>query len=341
MISIDDVRAAQTRLFGLTAVTPLLSSPTLDEVCGGRVVCKAENLQLTGSFKLRGALNHVLSLSREELAAGVIGASSGNHAQALAFAAHQAGTHAVVVVPADAPKIKVAAARALGAEVVFYVRGHDDYDALVAELAHSRGLTIFPSSNSLQVIAGGGTVALELLAHEEIDTLVVPVGGGGLAAGCAVAAKAINPAIQVIGVEPSSGDDTAASLRRGSRVTIQPPLTIADGLTHTTPAPIPFDINRTLLHEVVTVTDGQIIEAMEVAFTRLKVVVEPSGACALAAVTCGQITSASGKIGVVLSGGNVDWSTFRTLIGRTDTRRDDGLPGVRADDDGRPRADAS
>ncbi|MEQ4725019.1 threonine/serine dehydratase [Nonomuraea sp. B19D2] len=332
MIGIDDVRAAATRLYGYITATPLLASPALDDLCGAPVLCKAENLQRTGSFKVRGALNHVLSLTRDERAAGIIAASSGNHAQAIAWAARLVGTYAVVVVPADAPQAKVQAARALGAEVYHYARGGDDRDAIVTEIARERGLAIVPSANSEQVIAGGGTVAAEILAQaNQVSTLVVPVGGGGLAAGCAVAAKALNPAVRVIGVEPEYGADTALSLREGRRVSIPTPATIADGLTHRTPAPLPFAINRALLDQVVTVSDTEITEAMAIGFTDLKAVIEPSGACALAAAICGRIEITSGTMGVILSGGNISWTTFRSLIDRTAAAGGDGgVPGLHA-----------
>ncbi|MEV1005140.1 threonine/serine dehydratase [Nonomuraea sp. NPDC050202] len=332
MIGIDDVRTAAARLDGHITATPLLALPALEELCGAPVLCKAENLQKTGSFKLRGALNHVLSLSRDERAGGIIAASSGNHAQAIAWAARLVGTYAVVVVPADAPQAKVHAAQALGAEVVHYARGGEDRDAIVAALARERGLAVVPSANSEQVIAGGGTVAAEILAEtDQVSTLVVPVGGGGLAAGCAVAAKALSPNMRVVGVEPEHGADTVLSLRQGRRVSIPIPATIADGLTHATPAPLPFAINQALLDQVVTVGDAEIVEAMAAAFAHLKVVVEPSGACALAAVMCGRIEIFSGTIGVVLSGGNIAWTTFRSLVGRAETAGGDrGVPGLHA-----------
>ncbi|WP_327591407.1 threonine/serine dehydratase (plasmid) [Nonomuraea sp. NBC_00507] len=332
MIGIDDVRTAAARLSGYITATPLLASHALDALCGAPVLCKAENLQRTGSFKVRGALNHVLSLTRDERAGGIIAASSGNHAQAIAWAARLVGTYAVVVVPADAPQAKVQAARELGAEVYHYARGGEDRDTIVAEIARERGLAIVPSANSEEVIAGGGTVAAEILAEtDQVSTLVVPVGGGGLAAGCAVAAKALSPNVAVIGVEPEQGADTALSLREGRRVSIPTPATIADGLTHRTPAPLPFAINRALLDQVVTVSDTEIVEAMAACFTYLKAVVEPSGACALAAAICGRIEITSGTMGVVLSGGNISWATFRSLIDRTASAGGDGgVPGLHA-----------
>jgi threonine dehydratase len=246
----------------------------------------------------------------------------------LAYAARQTGTYAVVVVPSDAPRAKVEAAHRLGAEILFYVRGRDDRDAMVAEVARQRGLAVVPSADSEQVIAGAGTVAAELLTHiDRVTTVVVPVGGGGLAAGCALAAKALNPHVRVVGVEPQHGDDTALSLRQGRRVGIPTPVTIADGLAHSSPAALPFAINQALLDEVVTVTDAQIVQAMDACFSHLKTVAEPSGACALAAVLNGKITG-SGTMGVVVSGGNISRATFASLTGHVDLGEHGGMPGL-------------
>lgn len=329
-IGIDDVRTAQARLAGIITATPMLSSPALDERCGVPLVCKAENLQRTGSFKLRGALNHVLSLDERARGRGIVAASSGNHAQAVAFAARYVGTRAVVVVPEDAPAVKVSAVLALGAEVVTYRRGEDDRDALVAEIASTRGLAVVPSADSPAVIAGAGTVAAEMVtADPRIMTVVVPVGGGGLAAGCAVAAKALDPGIRVVGVEPETACDTMLSLSAGHREVIPQPRTIADGLTHTTPAALPFAVNCALLDQLVTVTDEQITAAMAACFRELKVVIEPSGACALAAAMFERIAPGRGLMGVVLSGGNTDWKTFLALTGRIEDGEGDGLSGLR------------
>jgi threonine dehydratase len=326
-LTADDVRAAAARLAGTVVHTPLLTCAALDAELGATVLCKAENLQHTGSFKFRGAYHHLTSLTATQRARGVVGASSGNHAHALALAATMLGGRATVVVPADAPTVKLEAIARYGAEVVTYRRGCDDRDAIVARLAETRGLAAVPSANSVPVMAGAGTVAAEILADApDVDTLLVPVGGGGLAAGCATLAKATSPHIRVIGVEPETGDDTRRSLHQGRRVSIAPPATVADGLTHTTPAPLPFRINLTLLDEVVTVPDRAIAEAMRLCFTHLKVVVEPSGATALAALAAGRVQPASGRMAVVISGGNVDWTRFRALISSRRTTR--GLPSL-------------
>jgi threonine dehydratase len=328
MLTVDDVRAAATRLAAAAARTPLLTCPALDASLGTRVVCKAENMQNTGSFKFRGAYHHLATLAPAERARGVVGASSGNHAHALAAAAVMFGIRATAVVPADAPAVKLEAIARHGADLVTYDRVRDDRDAVVTQLAEARGLTVVPSANSVAVMAGAGTVAAEILDEApDVDTLLVPVGGGGLAAGCATLAKAAASGIRVIGVEPVTGDDTRRSLRRGLRVSIDPPATAADGLAHTTPAPLPFSVNARLLDEVVTVSDDAIAEAMTLCFTHLKIVVEPSGATALAALTAGQVRPGSGRMAVVISGGNVDWTRFRALISRRTIR---GLPGLRA-----------
>ncbi len=324
------VRQAAAALAGAVIRTQVLANPGLDAAIGASVVCKAENLQVTNSFKFRGAYHHLLTLPEQIRSRGVIGASSGNHAQALALAARLLKTQATVVVPSDIPATKLEAITRLGARVVAYRHGVDDRDTVVAHLAERGGLAVVPSADSLAVMAGAGTVAWELLQDApDLTALLVPMGGGGLAAGCATITKALCPWIRVIGVEPVEGNDTHLSLRHGRRIAVPAPVTIADGLRHTTPATAPFAVNQRLLDDVLTVTDDQIAEAMTLAFTHLKVVVEPSGAAALAAVTSGRVPGASGRMGVVLSGGNVDWSTLRSLI---NGRMHSGLPRLRTGD---------
>lgn len=305
---------AQRRLRGVAATTPALSSPALDDITGRAVVCKAEALQRSGSFKFRGAYNAVASLSATSRQRGVAGASSGNHAQALALAGQLLGVPVTVVVPRDAPAAKVNGARSLGACIVTYDRYRDDRDEITAGLAAEYGYTIVPSASHLSVMAGAGTVALELLRQAPgLTTILVPVGGGGLAAGTAVAAKHMNRDISVIGVEPCDGADTAASLRAGHLVTLPAvPGTIADGLRHTSPAGLTWEVNKMLLDDVVTVTDGCIVQAMRWAFDYLKIVAEPSGAVALAALASPGLPP--GPAGVVISGGSVDFATFRALM---------------------------
>lgn len=319
-LTADGVRAAAEVLDGVAVSTPMLSSPELDAALGAAVLAKAENLQRTGAFKFRGAYHHVATLDPEARVRGVVGASSGNHAQALALTAGLFGTRATVVIPDDVPRGKLDAIRHLGGRVVTYRRGVDDRNALVAELAAAHDLAVVPSADSVPVMAGAGTVALEILRDApDIDTLLVPLGGGGLAAGCATYVKAVRPSVRVIGVEPAGADDTRRSVRRGRRVVIRPPRTVADGLAHTSPALLPFRVNRRLLDDIVLVDDAAIARAMQLCFRHLNVVVEPSGATALAALVTGGVGRCAGEPGrtaVVLSGGNVDWATFRDLLER-------------------------
>ncbi|MGW6308265.1 threonine ammonia-lyase [Streptomyces niveus] len=319
-----DVEDAAANLAPVAARTPALSALSLDQAAGWPVVCKAESLQRTGSFKFRGAYHHASSLTPAERTRGLIGASSGNHAQALALAGRLLEVPATVVIPADAPTPKVEGIRALGGRVVTYRRDSENRDALVAEIAARDGLAVVPSANSRHIMAGAGTAALELLTdHPEIETLVVPVGGGGLAAGTATIAKHLHPGIKVIGVEPQEGADTLLSLRCGQRIALPDvPATIADGLGHNSPSPLTWAVNSQLLDTVVTVTDHDITTAMAFAFRHLKVVAEPSGACALAAVLAGLVPHESGMIGVVISGGGVDWPTFHRLISQSTHRKE-------------------
>jgi threo-3-hydroxy-L-aspartate ammonia-lyase len=316
-----DIYQAQGRLRGVAAATPVLSSPVLDAAVGRTVVCKAEALQRTGSFKFRGAYNAVAALGETSRQRGVIGASSGNHAQALALAGRLLAVPVTVVVPSDAPSAKVNGARSLGARVITYDRYRDDRDEITNGLAAEHEYALVPSADDPSVMAGAGTVALELLRQApSLALILVPVGGGGLAAGTVVAAKSINRAITVIGVEPRTGGDTAASLRAGHLVTLPAvPDTIADGLRHTSPATLPWEVNKVLLDDVVTVSEDSIVQAMRWAFEYLKIVVEPSGAVALAALATSRLPA--GPAGVVVSGGSVDFGTFRALIaGLPDTK---------------------
>ncbi|THA33014.1 threonine/serine dehydratase [Streptomyces sp. A1547] len=319
-----DVQDAAANLEPVAARTPALTALSLDQAAGWPVVCKAESLQRTGSFKFRGAYHHASTLSTKERGEGLIGASSGNHAQALALAGKLLEVPATVVIPADAPAPKVEGVRALGGRVVTYRRACDDRDALVADIAARDGLAVVPSAGSRHVMAGAGTAALELLTeHPEIETLVVPVGGGGLAAGSATIAKHLHPGIKVIGVEPEDGADTLLSMRCGQRIALpEAPSTIADGLGHASPSPLTWAVNSRLLDDIVTITDQDITTAMAFAFRHLKVVAEPSGACALAAVLSGHVPHKSGTIGVVISGGGVDWPTFHRLISQPAHRKD-------------------
>jgi threonine dehydratase len=309
----------------------LLTSSLFDGLVGRQVVVKAESFQRTGSFKFRGAYSALSSMRHEDRIAGVIGGSSGNHGQALALAARLHRTRATVVLPDDAPVVKRQAIHAMGAQIITYPRGRADRDALVSETARRERLTIVPSADDRAVIAGAGTVAWEMIEEmPNLAAILVPVGGGGLAAGTALAAGHLNPRLRVIGVEPASANDTLRSLRAGRRMQIPPPTTIADGLTHTTPAQLPFEIMRDLRTEVVTVSEEDIARAMAMLWQHFHTTVEPSGAVALAALLrIPRRFLPDGPIGVVVSGGNVDWSRFRKLVDRVMYRRSAHVPVLR------------
>jgi threonine dehydratase len=311
-ISIDDVRAAADRIAGLAHRTPLLRSRTLDDRVGAPVALKAENLQRAGAFKFRGACNAVAALRPE----GVCSVSSGNHAQALALAAREHGAHATILMPRDAPASKRAATEGYGAEVLEFDRYSEDRNALVRELAAERGLTLVHPYDEPLVMAGQGTVGLELAAEvEDLDVVLVPCGGGGLLSGVATAIRALRPAARIVGVEPQASDDTARSLRAGERLTVEVRPTIADGQQLPTPGERTWPVIRALVDDVVTVSDAEIVEAMRLLFERVKVVAEPSGATALAALLAGRVELRTGTVGVVISGGNVDAARFASLVG--------------------------
>jgi threonine dehydratase len=315
VLELDDVRAAAGRLAGVVHRTPVLTSRELDHRAGATVMLKAEHLQRAGAFKIRGAYNTIASMTPDERAGGVVAASSGNHAQAVALAASLHDIPATILVPADASELKVTATVGYGAEVLTYDRYAADREALLADLAASAGRPVVHPYDDPRVMAGQGTVALELVDQiPGLDVIVCPVGGGGLIAGCATVAAAQADPIRVIGVEPETGDDVRRSLAAGERVTIEVPRTIADGQQLTTPGVCPFEVIRERVDQIVTVTDAQIVDAMRFAFERMKIVLEPSGATGLAAVLAGLVDAAGARIGVVLSGGNVSAVRFAELI---------------------------
>lgn len=317
MVALDDVRAASGRLSGVAHRTPVLSSRTLDARTGASVLLKAEVFQRTGSFKFRGAYNKIATLTPAERRDGVLAFSSGNHAQAVALAAALFDAPATVVMPEDAPEGKLEATRHYGAEVVTYDRYTEDREEIGRRLAAERGLTLVPPFDDPEVIAGQGTVGLELVQDAgPVDVLLAPVSGGGLIAGCATAVKALAPQARVIGVEPEAGDDYRRSLAAGRRIEVTVPRTIADALQVAIPGVLTFEHNRRLLDGIVTVSDPQLIEAMRFCHERLKVVVEPGGAAALAAILSGAVKLKPGeRAGVILSGGNVDVARFCALTG--------------------------
>jgi threonine dehydratase len=310
------VLAAAERIRGVANRTPVLTSRTLDGRTRATIRCKAECLQRAGAFKFRGAYNRISALSTE--ASGVATYSSGNHAQAVALAAALVRLPAVVVMPEDAPRTKLDATRGYGAEVVLYDRYSQSREDLGARIAQDRGFALVPPYEDRMVMAGQGTAALELIEETgPLDVLVVPVGGGGLIAGSATAAKGVVPEIRVVGVEPDAGDDTRRSLAAGRRIRLPDvPRTIADGLMAQMPGELTFEVNRRLVDEVVTVSDDAVIEAMDFLFERMKVVVEPSGAVGVAALLSGALDVPGRRVGVILSGGNISPSRFSELSAR-------------------------
>ncbi|MFE9020960.1 threo-3-hydroxy-L-aspartate ammonia-lyase [Streptomyces sp. NPDC007808] len=313
-ITLDDVRDAAARLKGVAHRTPVLRSRTLDERVGAEVFLKCENFQRVGAFKFRGAYNAASRLDPGQLARGIAAYSSGNHAQAVALAARELGTTAVIVMPEDAPPSKREATLGYGAEIVTYDRYTGDRVAIGEALAAERGLALIPPYEHPHVMAGQGTAALELLEEVgELDQLVVPVGGGGLIAGSATVVKSLRPHARVIGVEPEAGDDTKRSLEAGRRVSVPVPRTIADGQALRTPGELTFSVNRRLVDGIALVGDDEIRDAMRFAFERLKIVVEPSGATPLAALLTGRTGPLPRRVGVIVSGGNVDVARFAEL----------------------------
>jgi threo-3-hydroxy-L-aspartate ammonia-lyase len=306
VIDLADVEAAARRIEGVAHRTPVITSRTL----GAHVFLKAENLQRSGSFKFRGAYNKLASLPDGR---DVIAYSSGNHAQAVALAAQLRGVRATIVMPEDAPQAKLEATRGYGAEVVTYDRWRESREEIGTRLAAERDLELVKPYDDPLIMAGQGTTALELLADvPDLDVLVTPVSGGGLIAGCATVAKTLRPGLRVVGVEPAAGDDHARSLAAGRRVRIDIPRTIADGLGAPEPGELTFEVNRELVDEVVTVEDADLVEAMTFLFDRVKLVVEPSGAAGVAALLRGKLPG--GRVGIVLSGGNVGAARFGELI---------------------------
>jgi len=306
-IQADDVRAAADRIRPLARKTPVMTSAGFDSEAGMRVFFKCENLQRGGAFKIRGAANLVLSLSPEALSHGVVAYSSGNHAQATAIAANHVGVPATIVMPEDAPQSKLEATRAHGARVVTYNRFKDSREAIAQSLLKETGATLVPPFDHPMIMAGQGTAALELLEQSgPLDAIITPVGGGGLLAGCATIAKAIDGGIRVIGAEPDGANDTFLSMLAGTRVAVHPD-TIADGLRAPKPGELTFPVIQQLAEIIVTVSEDEIRAALKFVLLRLKILVEPSGAVPVAAVLFRKIPLEIKSIGIVLSGGNVDF----------------------------------
>jgi threonine dehydratase len=314
-ISFDDVIGAHRRIERHVHRTPVLTSATADAMTGARLYFKCENFQRMGAFKFRGACNAIGQFTPEQKSAGVITYSSGNHAQAIALAAHLHGVKSVIVMPEDAPAVKVAATRGYGGEVILYDRYKQDREELGRHIAKERGLTLVPPYDHPHVMAGQGTAAKELIEDAgEFDLLLVPVGGGGLLSGCVVAARAMNQRARVIGVEPEAGNDGQQSFKSGKIVHIDVPKTIADGAQTQHLGEYTFPVIRSLVDDIITVTDAELVKAMKFFASRMKMIVEPTGCLAAAAAFEKKIELESGKVGVVLSGGNVDLARFAGLV---------------------------
>ena len=312
----DDILAARERIRGVAHRTPVLTSRHFDRDAGCQVFFKCENLQRAGAFKFRGAYNRLSIMSAEERARGVLAYSSGNHAQAVALASSLFKTPATIVMPEDAPKAKVAATRAYGAEIVFYNRYTENREETGQRISRERNLVLVPPFDDYAVMAGQGTAALEL--HEEVlglDYLLTPASGCGLLAGSVIAAKHIENHIKVYGVEPEAGNDTWQSIRAGHRIEIPVPRTIADGLQTTAPGKLTFPIVKDMVDGILLVSDDEIIESLRFILERMKLLVEPSGIAAAAAVRHKKLDLKSARVGVILSGGNVDTDRLAKYLG--------------------------
>jgi threonine dehydratase len=315
MLTLQLIREAESRISSQVHLTPVITSHAFDNAAGRQVFFKCENLQRAGAFKIRGATNKILSLTDEEKRRGVVAFSSGNHAQAVALAARNAGVNAVVAMPSDAPRSKVAATRGYGAEVVFYDRQKEDREAVAREIAERDRRVLVPPYDDYLVMAGQGTCGLEFIEQiPDLDCVLAPCSGGGLFAGVSVAVKAVDPRIRCFAVEPDTGDDTRQSFMRGERVSIPAPPTIADGLRVQTPGELTFPIIRQNAEDVLTVSDDEMIDALRFILFRLKLLVEPSGVAAAAAVLSGTVPADAKRVGVILSGGNIDPEVLSRLL---------------------------
>jgi threonine dehydratase len=315
-ISLADVRQAADRLRGIANRTPVVTSRTVEALVGAQVFFKCENLQRGGAFKFRGAYNRLAALTAEERSRGVVAFSSGNHAQGVALAARELGVPATVVMPTDAPALKLAATRGYGAEVVKYDRLTEDREDIARRLAQERGLTLVPPYDHPLIMAGQGTAALELIEEVgSLDWLLAPVGGGGLLSGSVIAATGLLPAINVVGVETETSNDWVLSLAAGQPVHIAPPETIADGMRTQQPGALTFPIVQKLAHQVTTVTDDEVKEAMRFLLLRMKLLVEPTGAVPFALLLSGRLDVRGQRVGIILSGGNADPALVAEVLG--------------------------
>jgi threonine dehydratase len=316
-VTYADVAAAAGTLAGHAHRTPVLTSRTVDARTGARVFFKCENYQRIGAFKFRGAFNALSRLPDEQKRRGVLTYSSGNHAQAVALAAQLLGMQAVIVMPQDAPSVKLAATRGYGAEVITYDKHAGTREALGARIAAERGLAVIPPYDHVHVIAGQGTAAKELFEESgPLDWLLVCVGGGGLISGCALAAHALSPGCRVVGVEPEAGDDATRSFHTRTLQTCHNPDTIADGARTPSLGKLTFPLVLRLVHDMVTVDDAALLRAMLYLWERMKIVVEPTGALAAAGLFEGRVDARGSRVGVIVSGGNVDLADVCARIGR-------------------------
>lgn len=309
-----DVRDAAHRIRPLAKHTPVMTSAGFNREAGTSAYFKCENFQTGGAFKIRGASNLILSLSKETLAHGVVTFSSGNHATAVAIASHYVGTQATIVMPEDAPRSKMETTRAYGAKVVTHDRLHESRESIANKICQETGALMVPPFDHPMIMAGAGTTGLELLEEvPDLDAMITPVGGGGLLSGSAIIAKEINPKIRMFGVEPEGADDTFRSVIAGHIISIPPPTTIADGLRSTHSGELTFPVIQKLVERIIVVTDDELRATVKFLLTRLKILVEPSGAAAAAAVLFHKLPAGIGKVGVVLSGGNVDFEQLAGL----------------------------
>ncbi|MCX6122952.1 MAG: threonine/serine dehydratase [Ignavibacteriales bacterium] len=315
MISVTDIELAYTIVKPVVHKTPLLTSRRMNEICGNEIFLKAENLQRVGAFKIRGAYNKIASLTQDEKHRGIVAHSSGNHAQGVALAAKLLHVKAVVVMPKNSPRIKVDATQSYGAEVVFCEDSSDDRERVAKKLQTQFGYAMVPPFDDDKIIAGQGTLMLEVAQERtSIDYLFVPVGGGGLISGCAVAAKHFFPHIKVIGVETEPANDCQQSFRKKEIVRIAPPDTIADGMRTQSVGKRNFEIIMKYVDDVITVTDTQVIEMMRYCMQRMKIIVEPTGAVAPAAVFHNVLKLSGKKICAIISGGNVEPSLLKQWL---------------------------
>jgi threo-3-hydroxy-L-aspartate ammonia-lyase len=314
-IDFNDVDQAALRLKGVAHRTPVMTSETANKLADAALFFKCENLQRMGAFKFRGAYNALAQFTPEQRKAGVCAFSSGNHAQGIALSAKLLGIPAAIVMPLDSPAVKMAATRGYGAEVINYDRYKGDRIAIGQKLADERGMTLIPPYDHAHVMAGQGTAALELMQDvAQLDTLIVCLGGGGLISGCAVAAKHLNPKIRVIGVEPEAGNDAQQSKRAGKIISIDTPKTIADGAQTQFVGKLTFPVIQELVDDIVTVSDAQLIEAMRFAAAYMKMVIEPTGALAMAAAMQGAVNVKGQRVGIIVSGGNIDIAQYAKYL---------------------------